>query len=32
MSDAARAPSLFEARVVACYGRHFLIEDAAGAV
>jgi ribosome biogenesis GTPase len=30
MSDAARAPQPFEARVVAGYGRHFLVEDSAG--
>jgi len=30
MSEAARAPHLFEARVVAGYGRHFLVEDSAG--
>jgi len=30
MSEAARAPTLFEARVVAGYGRHFLVEDRAG--
>ena len=30
MRHSARAPGLFEARVVASYGRHFLIEDAAG--
>lgn len=30
MSEAARAPALFEARVVAGYGRHFLLEDSAG--
>jgi len=32
MSDTARAPALFEARVVAGYGRHFLIEDIAGSL
>lgn len=32
MSEMARAPALFEARVVAGYGRHFLVEDAAGAL
>jgi ribosome biogenesis GTPase / thiamine phosphate phosphatase len=30
MSLDARAPGRFEARVVACYGRHFIVEDAAG--
>jgi ribosome biogenesis GTPase len=30
MSEAAGAPNLFEARVVAGYGRHFLVEDGAG--
>lgn len=30
MSDADRAPGLFEARVVAGYGRHFVVEDSAG--
>jgi len=30
MRHSARAPGLFEARVVASYGRNFLIEDAAG--
>lgn len=30
MIAGARAPGLFEGRVVASYGRHFLVEDAAG--
>jgi ribosome biogenesis GTPase len=30
MSEAAGAPNLFEARVVAGYGRHYLVEDGAG--
>ncbi len=30
MNKAARAPSGFEARVVATYGRHFLVEEATG--
>lgn len=32
MSGTARAPSLFEARVVAGYGRHCLLEDRAGSL
>jgi ribosome biogenesis GTPase len=32
MSPAARAPRSFEARVVASYGRHFLVEDGAGSL
>ncbi len=32
MSDAACAPGLFAARVVASYGRHFLVEDDAVAL
>ena len=30
MSEAAGAPNLFEARVVAGYGRHYIVEDGAG--
>jgi ribosome biogenesis GTPase / thiamine phosphate phosphatase len=30
MSEAGRAPILFEARVVAGYGRHVVVEDGAG--
>lgn len=32
MSDGSGAPSGFEARVVASFGRHYLVEDAGGAV
>ena len=30
MSEGARAPALFKARVVAGFGRHFLVDDGAG--